>query len=172
METIQENELKNIWNMVFNLSLNFLHNEDAAEEATQEVFAKVCDSISSFRNESSLSTWVYRIAYNYLIDQTRLHFKEEISFEMFEKDINNFEPFVNDFNLSESEIKIYVEQVKIGCTKAMLQCLGSTDRFVFIIGKLFDFNSKDGSIICNMTDDVYRKRLSRATKKNNKFYDS
>lgn len=165
MNNFDATELKQIWNMVFNLSLNFLHDSNAAEEAAQEIFLRAQSSIKTFRHESKFSTWIYKIAYNYLIDQTRLQFRDEISFEVFERDVNNFEPFVNEINLSNIEMEMYTEQIKIGCTKAMLKCLSPIDRFVYIIGKIFGFSSKDGSIICGLSDAAYRKRLSRAAQK-------
>jgi len=48
-----------------------LVGEDEAEDLTQEVFVKVSDSLGGFRGESSVSTWVYRIAKNVAIDRLR-----------------------------------------------------------------------------------------------------
>ncbi len=42
-----------------------------AEDLTQEVFAKIYRSLSSFRGESKLSTWIYRIATNAALDRLR-----------------------------------------------------------------------------------------------------
>ncbi len=45
--------------------------EHEAEDLMQEVFIKVSQSIGDFRNESQLSTWIYRIAANTAIDRLR-----------------------------------------------------------------------------------------------------
>lgn len=42
-----------------------------AEDATQEVFIKINTNLDSFRGESKLSTWIYRIATNTAIDRKR-----------------------------------------------------------------------------------------------------
>ncbi|MDZ4204164.1 MAG: RNA polymerase sigma factor [Bacteroidales bacterium] len=42
----------------------FLRNQDDAQDVGQEVFIEVYQSIHKFRQESSLSTWLYRIASN------------------------------------------------------------------------------------------------------------
>jgi len=47
---------------VYNTCLGLLHNTHDAEDVAQEVFMKVFDSIQDFREEASLSTWIYRIA--------------------------------------------------------------------------------------------------------------
>jgi RNA polymerase sigma factor (sigma-70 family) len=45
--------------------------EYEAEDLTQEVFVKVHRALSSFRGDSSLSTWIYRIATNAALDKLR-----------------------------------------------------------------------------------------------------
>jgi len=45
--------------------------ETEAEDLTQEVFAKVAHALRAFRGESSLSTWIYRIATNTALDAMR-----------------------------------------------------------------------------------------------------
>lgn len=46
------------------LVLRMLGNKAEAEDLTQEVFVQVFKAISTFRGESKLSTWIYRIAVN------------------------------------------------------------------------------------------------------------
>lgn len=48
-----------------------LIGESEAEDLTQEVFVKVSQSLKTFRGESQISTWVYRIATNAAIDKMR-----------------------------------------------------------------------------------------------------
>ncbi len=49
---------------VFNLVYRMLGNREEAEDLSQEVFVTIFKSIDSFRGESKLSTWIYRIAVN------------------------------------------------------------------------------------------------------------
>jgi RNA polymerase sigma-70 factor (ECF subfamily) len=49
---------------IHNLIYRLLHRPADSEDVTQEVFLKVFRSIGSFRGDSSLKTWMYRIAVN------------------------------------------------------------------------------------------------------------
>ena len=55
-----------IQDLVFNLSLRMLGTFPDAEDATQDILLKVMTHLSSFKGESSFSTWVFRIATNHL----------------------------------------------------------------------------------------------------------
>ena len=49
---------------IYRLSMSILKNQDDAENAVQETFIRVYRNLSNFREQSSLSTWVYRICTN------------------------------------------------------------------------------------------------------------
>jgi RNA polymerase sigma-70 factor (ECF subfamily) len=48
-----------------------VENSDEAKDISQEVFIKALDSLSKFRGESSLKTWLYRIAVNMATNSIR-----------------------------------------------------------------------------------------------------
>src|SRR6185503_5503490 len=50
--------------MVFNLSLHLLGDRDEALDLSQEVFLRVFRTLGSFRGQSALRTWIYRIVIN------------------------------------------------------------------------------------------------------------
>lgn len=56
---------------VYNPALSVLHNAEDAEDLTQEVFMQVYESIGSFRSESRLSTWLYRVATTKALERLR-----------------------------------------------------------------------------------------------------
>lgn len=55
--------------MVYNVTLKMVHNRELAEDLCQETFIKVYKGLPSFRGKSSLSTWIYRIAYNVCVSE-------------------------------------------------------------------------------------------------------
>ena len=50
--------------MVYGLALNLLGDRDDALDLSQEVFLRVFRTLSRFRGQSALRTWIYRIAVN------------------------------------------------------------------------------------------------------------
>ena len=53
---------------VYNLALQYVQNQHDAQEITQDVFVAVYKSMSSFRKDSLMSTWIYRITINKSLD--------------------------------------------------------------------------------------------------------
>lgn len=56
---------------VYNLALRYTNNEADAADISQEVFLRVYRALPDFKEESSVTTWVYRITINTAIDLTR-----------------------------------------------------------------------------------------------------
>ena len=61
----------NYRNRVFHTVLNILQDTNEAEDAAQEAFIQVFESVKTFKEESSLSTWIYRIAVHKALDKIR-----------------------------------------------------------------------------------------------------
>ena len=57
--------------MVTNLCFNLTGSREDAEDQAQEVFIKVWEKADRFRGDSSLQTWIYRIAINAGLNYTR-----------------------------------------------------------------------------------------------------
>lgn len=56
---------------VFNTALSLLQNWEEAEEVTQDVFLAAYEALPSFRGQSTLSTWLYRITMNKALDRLK-----------------------------------------------------------------------------------------------------
>lgn len=57
--------------LVYHLGLKFSESPEDAEDIVQEVFTKIWRNLDSFNHDSSLKTWIYRIASNTCIDHSR-----------------------------------------------------------------------------------------------------
>ena len=50
--------------LAYNVAFRILQNSEDAKDVTQNSFIKALENLSQFRQESSFSTWLYRIVYN------------------------------------------------------------------------------------------------------------
>jgi RNA polymerase sigma factor (sigma-70 family) len=57
--------------LVYNTALGIVQNAEDAEDVAQEVFIQLYESIRSFKGESRLTTWLYRITISKAMDHLR-----------------------------------------------------------------------------------------------------
>ena len=155
-----------VQDIVFNLSLRMLGTFADAEDATQDILLKMITHLSSFRGDSSFTTWVFSIAANHLKNYKKHMFAHyPLSFEYYGDDIENGK--IQDVpDLTQNvEKDILAEELKMSCTNVMLQCLDTESRCIFILGTMFKVDSRIAGDILGMTPEAYRQRLSRIRKK-------
>ncbi|PWB25872.1 RNA polymerase sigma factor [Flavobacterium sp. HTF] len=64
-----ENIYKLYWEKIFRLCMGFVNDYDAAQDLAQETFIIVWQKLDTFRNESGIGTWIFRIASNNCLRQ-------------------------------------------------------------------------------------------------------
>lgn len=162
LETI----ILSVQDLVFNLSLRMLGTFPDAEDASQDILLKVITHLSSFKQDSSFSTWVFSITVNHLKNYKKHMFaKFPLSFEFYGDDILNGK--IDDVpDLTQDvEKSILAEELKMSCTNVMLQCLDVESRCIFILGTMLKVDSRIAGDILGITAEAYRQRLSRIRKK-------
>lgn len=159
--------LENIQKYIYNISIKILFDPENAKDAAQEILIKIVTHLSSFNFKSNFTTWTYRIATNYLLNLLDKQKRRQLNFEIFAKDLS--EGLNHNYNVDNDEKKLLVEEIKIGCSTGMLQCLDTESRITYVIGEILEFNSIDGAYIQEITAETFRKRLSRARTKINEF---
>lgn len=155
-----------VQDIIFNLSLRMLGTFADAEDATQDILLKMITHLSSFRGDSSFTTWVFSIAVNHLKNYKKHMFAHyPLSFEYYGEDIQNGK--IQDVpDLTQNvEKDILAEELKMSCTNVMLQCLDTESRCIFILGTMFKVDSRIAGDILGMTPGAYRQRLSRIRRK-------
>ncbi|MEZ3470429.1 MAG: RNA polymerase sigma factor, partial [Schaedlerella sp.] len=155
-----------VQDMVFNLSLRMLGTFADAEDAAQDILLKMITHLSSFRGDSAFTTWVFRIAVNHLKNYKKhMLARFPLSFEYYGDDIENGK--IQDVpDLTQNvEKDLLAEELKMSCTNVMLQCLDPESRCIFILGTMFQLDSRIAGEILEMTPEAYRQRLSRVRRK-------
>jgi RNA polymerase sigma-70 factor (ECF subfamily) len=56
---------------IYNLAFRYLRNKEDAEEVVQDVLYKVYRNVGTFRGDSALSSWIYRITFNAAMSRLR-----------------------------------------------------------------------------------------------------
>ena len=131
--------------------------------STQEILIKVITNLGGFRGESRFKTWVYRVASNTLLTLKKKRMEEKvITFDEFAEDLSQ--------GLSDNSIRtecdpdeqLLLEEVKVGCTMAMLMCLDRKHRLAYILGEIVELDHHEAAIVLEITQATFRKQLSRA----------
>ena len=150
--------VRQIQDRVHHLAMRMLVNPEDAAEATQEILILVVTKLSTYRGESAFTTWVYRVAANYLLSARKVRDRDPgLNFEMFRSDLES--------GLSEapsSEDKVMLNELRISCTMAMLLCLGLKHRIAYVLGDILELDHGEAAEVLEISRENYRKRLSRA----------
>jgi len=88
---------KVFWPKVYRQCMGYMNDHDAAKDIAQETFIKVWQQLPKFRHESSIGTWVFRIAVNSCLRQINKDNKmpkSEFPNEIVEEILVNNEPQV------------------------------------------------------------------------------
>lgn len=145
---------------VYGISLRMLCNREDAEDATQEILIRIVTRLSQFDFRSRLKTWAYRVAVNYLLDVKKSAAERmRMTFEQLAEDIT---AGLGEPELPEAEQSLLVEEVKIGCSFGMLQCLDREHRLAYILGEVMELQGPEGAEMLAISPELFRKRLQLA----------
>jgi len=120
-----------------------LWNREDAEDATQEILVRAVTRLSQFDFRSKLKTWVYRIAVNYVLDVKKSPVEQtQVTFERFAEDLADG---LSSEGPSDAERSLLVEEVRIGCTLGMLQCLDRPYRLAYVFGEILELSGPEAA---------------------------
>jgi RNA polymerase sigma factor (sigma-70 family) len=155
-----EKLVRSLQSDIYGLALRMLCNREDAEDATQEILVRIVTHLSQFDFRSKLKTWAYRVAVNYILDvkkspAERLH----LSFEQFAEDLT---AGLSLEAPEETEHSLLIEEVKVGCTLGMLQCLDRPHRLSYILGEILDLPGPEAAKALDISPELFRKHLQHA----------
>lgn len=125
-------------------------NEALAADTTQDIFIKIWESLDSFRDESNVSTWIYRISVN-----TCLMYLRKVSTKR-EKSTAIFPNIIAEQYSKEDEEKL----------KKMYSCiqqLDEKDRMIILM-ILEGIEYAEISAVIGLSEDTLRVRIHRIKK--------
>lgn len=112
---------------IYWLIRKFVLDHDDADDLTQEVFLKLYKSLSDFRGDSTLYTYLYRIAVNYSLN----HLKKNKTISGYKKDLDS-EVFKIKSNEPDSA-EIFDKEINAKIIKKAIESLPEQQRAVFTL---------------------------------------
>jgi RNA polymerase sigma-70 factor, ECF subfamily len=149
---------------IYSLAMSILKNESDAEEATQDVFLTVVQKAHTFKGNSALYSWIYRICVNTCLMRLRGKRRGETV------SIEDFMPVFTEDGMHASLISDWSKEVE---RKALDKELGQVIqrftadlsekyRVVFVLSDVEGLSNEETAQILGLTVPAVKSRLHRA----------
>lgn len=160
-----EHFVKEYQQMVFSTCIGFVHSEDDANDLSQEVFIEVYNSIHKFREESKISTWLYRIATNKSLNFIRSQKKSKLFKRMdnFFTENGNHDLEISDSNEDQADHLLINADEKL-LLKNALNSLKENQRIAFVLNKYEELSYKEIAEVMNISLSSVESLIHRAKK--------
>jgi RNA polymerase sigma-70 factor (ECF subfamily) len=150
---------------IYGLTYRILQQAQDAEDATQQTFLALIENIADFREESSVATWVLRIATNNALKILRKKrtVKMVSMSEMASEDSYGDVPhpeFIAPWSQTADEI-VQQAEVQAELEKALLE-LDDKFRLVFVLRDIEGLSVRETSQALDLTESTVKVRLLRA----------
>ena len=143
--------------------LSRLMGPNEAEDTTQVVFAKVSRGLDSFKGQSKLSTWIYRIATNTAIDKLRSPAHRHASGQIPLEDSTAVENTTSKITRSQTPIDQKIIRKEMSdCVRDYVDRLPPDHRTVLVLSELEGFKNREIADILQITLENVKVRLHRA----------
>jgi RNA polymerase sigma-70 factor (ECF subfamily) len=139
-----------------------------AEDLTQEVFVKIAQALKTFRGESQLSTWIYRIATNAAVDKLRSpSFQLATPKSFFSDSTEEVEEhkYVFTGEKTPSVEQQLIRKEMNECIRDFVEHLPENYRTVVVLSELEELKNDEIAEILGVTLDAVKIRLHRARAK-------
>lgn len=136
-----------------------LAGEGDAPDLTQAVFLKVSQSLGSFRGESAVATWIYRIATNTFHDHLLSAQAKQRRAEVLVDDTGSVDDLADPaFSGTERE---YIRSEMKACIRGVVDQLPENYRTVLLLSEFEEFTNPEISEILGLSIDTVKIRLHR-----------
>ena len=147
--------------MVVQLAMNLLGDREEALDLSQEVFLRVFRTICRFRGQSSLRTWIYRIAVNQARNRHRFwrrrHRADQVSLDQHiaaHGDFPSGRELTPDRLLARKELAMTLQRA--------LDALPVDQRFAIVLREVDGLSYEEISFSLGVSIGTVKSRLTRA----------
>jgi len=143
---------------VYSLIFGIVRDEETAKELAQDVFIKAYTGLKKFRGESGFSTWIYRIAYNTAISETR---KRKAQMHSFDEQLEK----ASSLDMSEVQETEEMLELKKGLLHKALNELEAEDRLILLLYYFEEQTVEEISLSSGLTKANVKVKLFRLRNK-------
>lgn len=148
-------------NKVYSTAYSYTRDYEEAKDLTQEIFIKIYNNLTGFRNKSQFSTYLYRVAVNRCIDWTRKKRPKTISILLCQDDEKaDIYDFIADYESNPEEILLRRENSDL--IREEINKLPEIYSTVMIMYYFQDFSPQEISDILKVPRKTIDTRLFRA----------
>jgi RNA polymerase sigma-70 factor (ECF subfamily) len=161
-ESAYERLIERFQQPVYGLAWRLLNDAGDASDVVQEVFLKVFRSIGRFRGQSSLRTWIYRIAINESHNRRRWLFRhrhKEVGLEEDSDDSRNRERVLPDDGPSPFDQALHRERHEL--VEEALAAINPSFREAVILRDIEDFRYDEIAEILQISIGTVKSRILR-----------
>lgn len=149
---------------VLNHAYRMLGNAEDAEDAAQEIFIRVFRSISHFNEESTFSTWLYKICSNVCLDVLRKRKRQNtagtVSIQQYSSENEEYELPIEDKAPTPYESAQKSEAVRV--LEKALEQLGEEQRNVIVMRDINDLPYEQIAEAMNCSLGTVKSRINRS----------
>lgn len=152
---------------VFNLAYRITGSRADAEDIVQETFMQVYENLGSFKGESNIYTWIYKIALNNCLKLKKKMDKAYV--ESLDRKVEEYKddvPAEVEEWYASPEKAVYINEllteIRHGCMHFLSFRLPENQRIVYVMRNVLDFSYKEISEVLGIGENVIKARLNRA----------
>ena len=138
---------------IYNLCCYMLQDPEDAQDAAQDVFLKAYRRLKDFRPDSSLYTWIYRIAVTTCLDYKRKSRRESLRNEPLAEDLPSDEPFPD---------QLYESRASMEAIQLALQKLPDKLRAAIVLREMEGLSYEEITEVLHISLGTVKSRISRA----------
>jgi RNA polymerase sigma-70 factor (ECF subfamily) len=138
---------------VYNLCRYMLKNPEDAQDAAQDVFLKAYRALKELRSDSTLYTWIYRIAVTTCLDYRRKSRRETFRSEPLTEDLPSDEPLPD---------QLYESAEMPRSIQLALQKLPEKLRAAIVLREIEELSYEEIAEVLHTSPGTVKSRISRA----------
>jgi RNA polymerase sigma-70 factor (ECF subfamily) len=161
-ETAYEELLMRFQQPVYTLALRLLNDQSEACDVVQEVFLKVFRNIGSFRGQSTLKTWIYRITVNEAHNARRWFFRHrrrEVELDLNPEEARSWKEIIPDRNRSPYDEALDREQHLM--IEAALEKINPIFREAVVLRDITDLSYEEIAEVLAVSLGTVKSRILR-----------